>query len=84
MVHIRFTSFVLGLLFVMHALRVSSAYAHHGGDQEGVVVKGKEVAVQKVCFVIYLNKSGLASYFMIVNIYMYIYNRHFSLVGGRR
>ncbi|KAM3713009.1 hypothetical protein ACJW31_01G222500 [Castanea mollissima] len=45
MVHTRFTSFLLGLLFVMHALRNSSAYSHPG--EEGLEATRKNVGVQK-------------------------------------
>nr|XP_023873121.1 uncharacterized protein LOC111985691 [Quercus suber] len=45
MVHTRFTSFLLGLLFVMHALRNSSAYSHPG--EEGLEATRKNFGVQK-------------------------------------
>ncbi|KAF5457592.1 hypothetical protein F2P56_021682 [Juglans regia] len=47
MVHLRFTSFVLGLLFVMPALSESSAYAQQGEDQGYFAAKENNVAVPK-------------------------------------
>ncbi|XP_042974155.1 uncharacterized protein LOC122305635 isoform X2 [Carya illinoinensis] len=47
MVYLRFTSFVLGLLFVMHALGNSSACTHQGEEGLAVAARGKNVAVPK-------------------------------------
>ncbi|XVF81795.1 hypothetical protein PTKIN_Ptkin15bG0185200 [Pterospermum kingtungense] len=45
MLHVRFTAFVLGLLFVLHALKSCSVHAHQGEEtvgEEAVVSVQKE------------------------------------------
>lgn len=54
MMHLqKLTSFLLGLLFFMHALRVSSAYANQG--EEGLARRGTNGGVSKVglLFILY-------------------------------